>query len=192
VAPRVFGGLSLMTEVPDHLARVLDTTGPLPPLEVRFADAVGCVLAHDVRSEIDVPARDLAGQDGYALRSRDVEGAGATKPVQLRVLDDVKAGATGSGAIVELTAVKIASGAPLPAGADAVVPLDNTNRGDAVVSVLTEARPGQNVRRAAADVATGEVALSAGVRIDARHIALLAGIGKNQVTVHPRPRVVVI
>ncbi|HLR58605.1 MAG TPA: gephyrin-like molybdotransferase Glp [Beutenbergiaceae bacterium] len=181
-----------MTEVPDHLTRVLDVARPLPPLEVRLADAVGCVLAQDVYSDIDVPARDLAGQDGYAVRSRDVEGAGTTNPVQLRVLDDLRAGATNPGAIVDLTAVRIASGAPVPAGADAVIALDDTDRGDAVVSIFRGAAPGENIRPAAADIASGEVALSAGVRIDARHIALLAGIGRNRVTVHPRPRVVVV
>src|SRR5690625_3290782 len=181
-----------MTEVPDHLTRVLDVARPLPPLEVRLADAVGCVLAQDVYSDIDVPARDLAGQDGYAVRSRDVEGAGTTNPVQLRVLDDLRAGATNPGAIVDLTAVRIASGAPVPAGADAVIALDDTDRGDAVVNVFRGVSAGENIRPAAADIASGEVALSAGVRIDARHIALLAGIGRNRVTVHPRPRVVVV
>src|SRR5699024_10422616 len=90
-----------MTEVSDHLSRVLDIARPLPPLEVRLADAVGCVLAHDVRADIDVPARDLAGQDGYAIISRDVEGAGIGRPVELRVLDEVQAGATTPGAVVE-------------------------------------------------------------------------------------------
>lgn len=181
-----------MTAVSDHLSRVLDTAHPLPPLEVRLADAVGCVLAHDVRSEIDVPSRDLAGQDGYAVRSRDVEGAGPGRPVELRVLDEVRAGASNPGALVDLTAMKIASGAPLAAGADAVVPLDDTDRGQAVVQVFSGVRAGANIRHAAGDVSEGEVVLRAGVRIDARHIALLAGIGQNRVSVHPRPRVVVV
>ncbi len=181
-----------MTEVSDHLSRVLDIARPLPPLEVRLADAVGCVLAQDVRSDIDVPPRDLAGQDGYAVIARDVEGAGIGNPVDLRVLDDVHAGSTNPGAVVELTGVRIASGAPIPAGANAVVPLDDTDRGDAVVRVFKGVAEGENVRSAAADISQGEVALTAGVRIDARHIALLAGIGRNRVTVHPRPRVVIV
>lgn len=181
-----------MTEVPDHLARVLDTARPLPPLEVRLPDAVGCVLAHDVHSDIDLPARDLAALDGYAVASRDVAGASLTRPVELRVLDDVHAGDTDPGSIVELTAVRVASGAPIPRGADAVVGIDDTDRADAVVSVFTGPGTGKNIRRAAEDVAAGDVALSAGVRIDARHIALLAGIGRDRVSVHPRPRVVVV
>src|SRR5699024_7464676 len=80
----------------------------------------------------------------------------------------------------------------IPTGADAVVPVDFTNRGDAVVQVRAEVASGQHVRTAASDVVAGDVVLEAGVRIDARHIALLAGIGHNHVTVHPRPRVVVV
>jgi len=181
-----------VTEVSDHLARVLATAEPLPPLEVRLGDAVGCVLAHDVRSDLDLPARDLAAQDGYAVMSRDVEGASLTRPVELRVLDTIEAGATDPGTVVELAAVRVASGAPVPARADAVVPLDDTDRGEAVVKVLAGPGPGANVRRAAEDVAAGAVVLKAGVRIDARHIALLAGLGRDRVTVHPRPRVVVV
>ncbi len=181
-----------MTEVSDHLARVLDIARPLPPLEVRLADAVGCVVAHEVRSDISLPARNLAAQDGYAVISRDIDGAGRSNPVELRVLDDVHAGSVHPGAVVELTAIKIASGAPMPVGADAVVALDDTNRGDAVVEVYASTKPGENVRMAASDIKAGEIALPAGVRIDARHIALLAGIGRDRVTVHPRPRVVIV
>lgn len=181
-----------MTEVSDHLARVLDAARPLPSLEVRLSDAVGCVLAHDVFSDIDVPARDLAGQDGYAVISHDIDGAGVNRPVELRVLDDVHAGSATAGTVVQRAAIRVASGAPLPAGADAVVPIDDTDRGDAVVKVFAGATPGENIRRTAQDVTAGQTVLSAGVRIDARHIALLAGIGRDRVTVHPRPRVVIV
>lgn len=181
-----------MTEVFDHLERVLDLAHPLPPLEVRLADAVGCVLAHDVPALADLPERDLAGLDGYAVRSHDVDGASSVSPVELRVLDSIGAGEADPGAIVELTAMRIASGAPMPEGADAVVALDGTNMGDALVSIHHQVKPGENVRPTAGDVEEGQVALNAGVRIDARHIALLAGLGYGRVVVHPRPRVVVV
>src|SRR5699024_4611874 len=109
--------------------------------------------------------------------------------VQMRVLDEIRAGATSSGVVVEMAAVRIASGAPVPTGADAVVPLEVTDRGDAIVNVSAAVEPGENIRRAAGDVRAGEIVLPAGVRIDARHISLLAAIGHNRVAVHPRPRV---
>src|SRR5690625_304428 len=181
-----------MTEVLEHLERVLDIAHPLPPLEVRLADAVGCVLAHDVQAPTDLPPGYVAALDGDALRSYDVDGATYATPVQLRVLDTLGAGSTDPGSIVELTAMRIASGAVLPEGADAVVPLDGTDMGEAIVNIHTHVDPGDNVRAQASDVEEGQVVLRAGVRIDARHIALLAGLGFNRVVGPPRPRVVVV
>ncbi|MPV48603.1 gephyrin-like molybdotransferase Glp [Pseudactinotalea sp. HY158] len=181
-----------MKEVSEHLAAVLDLVGPLPPLDVVLHDASGCVLAEDVAAPADLPARDLAALDGYAVRSHDVEGAGPDREVTLRVLDDLRAGSVSAGALVPMTGVRIASGAPMPREADAVVALTDTDRGDASVRVFAAVRPGANVRRQGEDLRSGEIALAAGVRIGSRHIALLGALGRQRVGVHPRPRVVII
>ncbi|MBK5249412.1 MAG: molybdopterin molybdotransferase MoeA [Actinomycetales bacterium] len=181
-----------MKAVSEHLRGVLDLLRPLPPLEVVLHDAVGCILAEDVTSRGDLPARDLAALDGYAVRRADVDGAGPANPVELRVLDEVRAGSTDVTRLVARTAVRIASGAPMPADADCVIPLELTDRGLASVQVRAGGRAGENVRRQGEDLQTGEIALAAGIRIGARQIALLAALGRSRVTVHPRPRVVLV
>ncbi|HLS14890.1 MAG TPA: gephyrin-like molybdotransferase Glp [Beutenbergiaceae bacterium] len=181
-----------MKSVSEHLNAVLALLRPLPPLDVVLHDAVGCVLAEDVIAPADLPVRDLAGRDGYAVRSDDVLGGGEHTPVHLRVLDEVHAGDREAHHLVPHAAVRIASGAPMPAGADAVVPLEQTDRGSATVQVRAEAEPGAHVRPQGADLGADEVALAAGERVGARQIALLAALGRSRVGVHPRPRVVLI
>lgn len=181
-----------MKSVSEHLTSVLELLRPLPPLDVVLHDAVGCVLAEDVAAPADLPPRDVAMLDGYAVRSTDVSGADQDRPVSLRVLDEVRAGDSDGQRLVALSAVRIASGAPLPADADAVVPLDLTDRGSAVAAVRYAVEPGENVRARGADLRAEEIGLAAGERVGARQIALLAGLGYSRVRVHPRPRVVLV
>ena len=126
-----------MKSVSAHLRAILDLLQPLPALDVVLHDAVGCVLAEDVVATADLPTRDVATQDGYAVRSVDVAGANPDRTVSLRVLDEVRAGARDTERLVALSSVRIASGAPIPVGADAVVPLERTDRGMATVQVRT-------------------------------------------------------
>ncbi|HLV04991.1 gephyrin-like molybdotransferase Glp [uncultured Georgenia sp.] len=181
-----------MRSVQEHLAACLAAVALQPPLEVVLADAVGCVLAEDVLAPRDLPPADVAGLDGYALRSAEVATASPASPVTLRVLDEIRAGSVERTRLPAGTAVRIASGAPLPVEADTVVPVEQTDRGTAKVEVRTAAGPGENVDRRAQDVRAGEVVLPAGERVGARQVALLAAVGRGRVTVHPRPRVVVV
>jgi molybdopterin molybdotransferase len=178
--------------VQDQLAAVLEAVGPVEPLEVVLADAVGCVLAVDVVAERGLPPFALAAHDGYAVSSADTERAGSGLPLYLPVVHDVHVGAPAPLRLVPGYAVRIESGAPLPLGADAVVPLAETDRGTAHVLVPRPTVPGENVRRAGVDAPEGEVVLGAGTRLGARQVALAAAIGRGRVTVHPTPRVVVI
>lgn len=180
-----------MRSVQEHLAACLAAVGPQPPFEVSLPDAVGCVLAEDVRAPGDLPAADLAAVDGYAVRAADVAGARAEQPVPLPVLDELAAGSE-TLRMVPGSAVRLASGAPVPVGADAVVPVEETDHGTAQVLVRSAPAPGENVRPRAADVQAGAVVLPAGQRVGARQVALLAALGRARVTVHPRPRVVVV
>ncbi|MDU1521477.1 MAG: molybdopterin molybdotransferase MoeA, partial [Actinomyces sp.] len=133
-----------------------------------------------------------AGCDGYAVRSSDLEGARPDSMVTLPVTEEVKAGDVDPAALVPGTAIRIASGAPVPTGADAVIALDFTDRGMAKVTVRTQPARGENIRRRAEDVVEGDVVLRHGTRVGARQVALLAGVGRSRVTVHPRPRVVIL
>lgn len=181
-----------MRSVQEHLAACLAAVGPQPPLEVVLADAVGCVLAEDVLAPGDLPVTDLAGLDGYAVRATDVAEARADAPVTLRVLDELRAGSTERIRLPGTAAVRIASGAPMPTDADVVVPVEQTDRGSATVAIRTAGAVGENVRRRAQDLQAGQVVLPAGLRVGARQMALLAAAGRGRVTVHPRPRVVVV
>ncbi|WP_225755334.1 gephyrin-like molybdotransferase Glp [Actinotalea sp. Marseille-Q4924] len=184
-----------MRSVHDQLAAVLAAAQPVAPLDVVLADAPGCVLAQDVTVAADVPARDVAACDGYAVRTVDLvppAGAAVQPDVTLSVLEDVAVSAVTPGRLVERSAALLASGAPLPVGADAVVPLDRTDRGRARVVVRGGARPHENVLRAGSDLAAGAVVVRRGSRVASRHLAAAAAGGLGRVRVHPRPRVVVV
>jgi molybdopterin molybdotransferase len=178
--------------VAEHLDACLATVRRQAPLDVVLADAVGCLLAEDVLASEDLPAADLAGLDGYALRAEDVARAAAQAPVTLRVLDEVRAGAAEPLRLVPGAAVRISSGAPMPLGADAVVPLAATDGGRASVAVRAAPLPGDHVRPRADDLRAGAVVLAAGERVGARQVAALAAAGRGRVRVHPRTRVVVV
>lgn len=178
-----------MRAVQDYLAACLALAGPMPPLDVVLHDAVGCILAADVLAMDDLPATDVAAHDGYAGAAAEIR-PGA----RLRVIDDVLSGTSSPGRVVPGTCVRIASGGVLPDGADAVVPVEQTDRGLATVLIRRDAapRPGDGVRRRAEDVRAGAVVLAAGTRIGPRQIALLAAVGLGRAPVHPRPRVVIL
>jgi molybdopterin molybdotransferase len=182
-----------MRSVHEQLTAVLAAARPVPPLDVVLADAAGCVLAEDVHVDDDVPAVDLASCDGYAVRADDVaaSGPGAGPGTTLPVVDDAR---VGSGPLrhVAGTAVLVASGAPVPRGADAVVPLEHTDRGRANVAVRRPVEPGENVRAAGSEASAGTVVLSRGARLGPRHLGLAASLGRRRLLVHPSPRVVVV
>ena len=181
-----------MRTVAEHLAACLEIARPAAPLDVVLLDAVGCVLAADIIADIDLPSADLAGLDGYAVMSAAVAEANEATPVSLEVMDAVRAGDVRPTRLVPGAAVLIDSGAPLPLGADAVVPWMLTDRGQSRVQVRAAVSAGQNVRRRAGDVAAGTTVLPRGSRVSARQIALLAGIGRYRVKVMPAPRVVIV
>lgn len=181
-----------MRSVADFYQDCLAAVGQQPPLDVQLVDAVSCVLAEDVKAPFDLPVADLAACDGYAVRSADLVGATPDAPVTLVVTEEVRAGDVDPAALVAGSAIRIASGAPVPTGADAVVALDFTDHGQARVAVRTQPAVGENIRRRAEDVERGHVVLRSGTRVGARQVALLAGVGRSRVVVRPRPRVVII
>lgn len=178
--------------VEEHLQDILRAITPLTPLEVVLDDALGCVLAEDVAAPADLPAFDNSQMDGYAVHSADVAGASAESPAVLRVVADLPAGATSPAHVPAGAAVRIMTGAPVPEEADAVVPVEWTDRGLASVRIDRPAAPGLYVRRAGSDLQAGDEVLGAGIRLAPRHIGLLAAFGRTRVVVQPRPRVVVL
>jgi len=178
--------------VDEHLARVLDTITELSPLDLTLLDAHACVLAEDVSSPTDLPAFDNSAMDGYAVRRDDVDTASPDAPVVLPVVGDVPAGSTSPQRVQPGLCVRIMTGAPLPAGADAVVPVEWTDGGIASVRIERVPAPAANIRRAGEDVRSGDVVAQAGSTLGAASLGLLAAVGRARLLVRPRPRVVVL
>ena len=181
-----------MKTVDEHLASVLAGLGPLAPLELTLLDAHGCVLAEDIAATFPLPPFDNSAMDGYAVRAVDVANATESTPVTLPVVGDVAAGSTTPYSVQPGLCVRIMTGAPLPPGADAVVPQEWTDEGLAQVTIRRAAPAGQHVRAAGEDVAPGAVVLSAGTHLGATQIGLLAAVGRDRVLARPRPRVVIL
>jgi molybdopterin molybdotransferase len=182
----------MMKSVDEHLADVLGAVEPLPPLDLQLLDAHGCRLVDDVVAPYDLPPFDNSSMDGYAVRVADVGGATPDEPVTLPVIGDIAAGSTDIRGITPGLTARIMTGAPMPAGADAVVPVEWTDQGVATVQVARTPQPGQYIRKRGDDVAAGETVLRAGALLRAPQVGLLAAIGRDRVRVQPRPRVVVL
>ncbi|MFB6988126.1 gephyrin-like molybdotransferase Glp [Streptomyces sp. NPDC056178] len=216
MSPRRCSTLSSSTiwSVDEHLEDILGAVRPLEPIELQLHDAQGCVLVEDVVVEIALPPFDNSSMDGYAVRVADVQGADEEFPAVLTVIGDVAAGSDGlpgDRSVRPGEAARIMTGAPLPAGAEAVIPVEWTDGGtgggpadtmrahrDAPEGAGGEVRvhrpveAGAHVRARGSDVKPGDLALSAGSVIGPPQIGLLAAIGRSTVKVRPRPRVVVI
>jgi len=176
----------------EALARVLEAAGPLPPRNVPLDEALGLVAAADVAAPGPVPPFDNSGMDGYAVRAADVAGAGAAAPVRLRVTADLPAGRVADRAVEPGTAHRIMTGAPVPDGADAVVPVEDTTAEADAVAVRRAVRAGANVRRAGEDLPAGAPVVARGALLRPADVGLLAVAGCATVPVHPRPRVAIV
>ena len=177
-----------MVSVDEHLADVAATVRPLAPIELALAEAEGCVLASDVTARYPLPSFDNSAMDGYAVRAGDVMDV----PVALPVTGEIAAGDTGTYGVAPGQAIRIMTGAHLPAGADAVVPVEWTDGGTAKVLIRQPAEPGNAVRRAGEDARAGDVLLTAGTILGPPQIGLAAAAGLAAVPVRPRPRAVII
>ena len=181
-----------LTSVEDHLAEILGTITPLAPAELGLGDAGGLVLAEDVSAASPLPSFDNSGMDGYAVRVEDIAAATEEAPVTLPVTAEVAAGDTGSYALQPGTAIKIMTGAMLPHGAEAVVPVEWTDGGSTQVRIRAGAEYGQAVRLTGEDAKAGQVLVTAGTRLRPMHVAVIAAAGRGSVLVRPRPRVMVL
>ncbi|MFG2877567.1 gephyrin-like molybdotransferase Glp [Streptomyces sp. NPDC048337] len=204
-------GPTRLWSVDEHLADVLATVRPLEPIELQLPDAQGCVLVEDVTVPVALPPFDNSSMDGYAVRTADVQGASEEFPAVLTVIGDVAAGSGELPTVGPGQAARIMTGAPLPPGAEAVVPVEWTDGGTGggaasgmtPASAAPEGAAGEvrvhraaearaHVRARGSDVQAGDLALAAGTVLGPPQIALLAAIGRGTVRVRPRPRVVVL
>jgi molybdopterin molybdotransferase len=171
---------------------VLEHTHALEGEPVALARAHGRVLAADVDSDAPVPPFDNSAMDGFALRHRDVAGADPRTPVALRITGESRAGHPARQTVGPDQAVAISTGAMLPAGADAVVAVEQTHTRDGHVEILTEVALGDYVRLAGEDIRAGQRVLARGTRLGAAELGVLASLGQVEVSCARRPRVAVI
>ncbi|MGZ5400761.1 MAG: molybdopterin molybdotransferase MoeA, partial [Nocardioides sp.] len=180
------------TSVDDHLARVLEAIEPLPDFPQALMETLGLAAAEDVFSPIDLPSFDNSAMDGYAVHHADVASASEDTPVHLPVIGEIGAGQAKLLALSPGTAAKIMTGAPVPAGADCVVPYEWTDRGIAQVQISRPGDVGAHVRRVGEDVSKGDLLIESGTVLGPRHLGLLASVGRATVRSRPRPRVVIL
>jgi molybdopterin molybdotransferase len=181
-----------MRTVDEHRAAVLALVGPLPAESVPVGAALGRVLAEDVTAVVDLPGFDNSAMDGYAVRAADLEGASEATPVVLVVDGDIAAGDTVRHVLAPGRTLRIMTGAPLPEGCDAVVPVEQTDGGAEQVAVRVSPAPGAHLRRRGDDVRAGSVVIEAGTRVGPGHVGLAAASNVAELVVHRRPRVTVV
>ena len=192
-----------MISVEEARSRILDLIPLLPEESKPLGEAQGQVLAEDVVSPLTIPPLDNTAMDGYAVRARDTNDASAAEPVSLRIIGEVAAGYIFPGEVTAGSAVRIMTGAPIPSGADAIVPFEETDeepgrvfgsfaKGRDSVGVLQPALPGANLRYAGEDIHSGSLVMRAGTELGPAQIGVLASLGLETISVHRRPTVAII
>ncbi len=181
-----------LSTVDEHVERILDALRPLPPYDQPLLEALGLPACEDVSATMDLPSFDNSAMDGYAVYHDDVVTATEDHPVHLPVVGEMAAGQTRMLALSPGTAARIMTGAPVPQGADSVVPVEWTDGGVAAVRITQAPRRGQHVRYRGEDIRNGDVLIEDGTVLGPRQLGLLASVGRASVAARPRPRVVII
>lgn len=191
-----------MYAVDEALDRLLSAFAPLSTERIPLDEAMGRTLAADVCADHSLPPFANSSMDGYAVRAADVAGASMDRPVMLTVIADIPAGSVADVPIGPGQAARIMTGSPMPPGADAVIPVEQTDdqpgrlagarAAPATVNVLAPVQPGDYVRGAGEDVQAGQIVLRAGRALRAADVGVLAGLGIAHVTVIRRPRVAIL
>ncbi len=178
--------------VDEHVERILESLTPLQAYDQPLLEALGLPVSEQIVSTVDLPGFDNSAMDGYAAVFEDVASASEDHPVHLPVVGEAAAGQTKLFAMSPGTAVRIMTGAPVPQGADTIIPVEATDGGVATVRIHQASTLGQHIRRRGEDVLEGDVLLEEGTVLGPRQLGLLASVGVAQVSTRPRPRVVVM
>jgi len=181
-----------MRTVEEHQRVVAGLITGRPPVGLPLADTLGLVLAEDVVAPLSLPGFDNSAMDGYAVVADDVAAATPEQPVLLPVAEDIPAGRTDPLILKPGTAHRIMTGAPVPTGATAVVPVEATDGATDTVSIQATAKAGQHIRRAGEDVTAGTTVLRAGQVLTPAGLGLAAALGLGELKVVPRQRVLVM
>jgi molybdopterin molybdotransferase len=181
-----------LSTVDEHVERVVESVQPLQPYDQPLLEALGLPVCENIVAPMDLPVFDNSAMDGYAVYFDDVASASEDHPVHLPVVGEMAAGQTKLFALSPGTTVRIMTGAPVPQGADAIVPIEWTDGGVATVRITRAPQRDEHVRHKGEDVQTGDVLLEDGTVLGPRQLGLLASVGRSQVRSRPRPRLVII
>lgn len=181
-----------LRSVDEHRRIVAELITARPAMPVRLADAAGLVLAADVAADVSLPVFDNSAMDGYAVRAEEVAAATEQRPVRLPVVEDIPAGRTDIPILEPGTAHRIMTGAPMPAGATAVVPVEQTDGRTDTVAIRAAVAESRHIRRAGEDVAAGTTVLRAGQQVTPAVLGLAAALGLAELPVIPSQRVLVV
>ena len=177
-----------MLSVPQALDRVLADLVPLEPTRVPIPEALNAVLAEEVVAPHPMPRFDNSAMDGFAVHAADLKEI----PASLEIVEMIRAGDVGDARLQPGRAAPIMTGAPVPPGADAVVPVEETESEGTTVTFVRSPRPGQHIRRAGEDFTEGTPLIEPGIELGAGELALLASVGHTPVLVRSAPRVAVV
>jgi len=160
--------------------------------KVSLLDALGRVIAEDIYAKRDIPPLDNSAMDGYALKFEDIQKASPKDPVRLEVIEDLPAGFISKKKIERGNAIRIMTGAPIPKGADAVIPVEETKKEDGAVLIFKAAAPGENIRKSGEDVKKGDRVISQGDTLRPAEVGMLASVGRSFISVYQKPMVAIL
>jgi len=189
---RLLWYIAIMITVEEALDRILSHIQPLGFEKVSLLEAMGRVIAEDIYAHRDIPPLDNSGMDGYALRSEDLQKASPDHPIRLEVIEDLPAGFVAKKSVEKGKTIRIMTGAPIPTGADTVVPVEDTKQDERFVLIFTTLPRDENIRKAGEDVKKGERVISAGDLIRPSEVGMLASVRRSYVSVYQRPLVAIL
>jgi len=181
-----------MITVDEALDKILSHIHPLGFEKVSLLDSLGRVIGEDVHARRDIPPLDNSAMDGYAVRSEDIREASQESPVRLKVIEDLPAGYISTKKVEKGKAIRIMTGAPVPKGADAVIPVEETKKENGAVIIFKAVTSGENIRKSGEDVKKGNRVISKGDTLHPAEVGMLASVGRSFVSVYQRPLVAIL
>jgi molybdopterin molybdotransferase len=181
-----------MIPVDEALNKILSNVYPLGFEKVSILDALGRVISEDIQANRNIPPLDNSAMDGYALKYEDVQKASSNAPVRLEVIEDLPAGFISKKKLEKGKAIRIMTGAPIPKGADTVIPVEETKKEDGSVLIFKAVGLGENIRKSGEDVKKGDRVISKGDAIRPAEVGMLASVGRSFVSVYQRPLVAIL
>ncbi|OGP95664.1 MAG: hypothetical protein A2157_09335 [Deltaproteobacteria bacterium RBG_16_47_11] len=181
-----------MISFEEALDNILSRIQPLGLEKVLLLESLGRIIGEDTYARRDIPPLDNSAMDGYALRFEDIRETSKDHPVRLKVIEDLPAGFVSKKTIGKGQAIRIMTGAPIPKGADTVIPVEETTKGDGFAFILKVASPGENIRRSGEDVKKGNRVISKGDMIRPAEVGMLSSVGRSSVFVYQKPLVAIL